>query len=128
MRRRFHPVRLLRRACPRCGARMFSGLFSMREDCPGCGLDFDRGQPGYFMGAVYLSYGFVIPLFAMFTVLAQRLFPRWSFFGYLLLAWGLCLPLVPWIWQYSRTLWVHFDQWLDPSRRGDETPESLIEE
>lgn len=100
----------------------------MREDCPGCGLDFDRGQPGYFMGAVYLSYGFVIPLFAMFTVLAQRLFPRWSFFGYLLLAWGLCLPLVPWIWQYSRTLWVHFDQWLDPSRRGDETPESLIEE
>lgn len=67
----------------------------MREDCPGCGLDFDRGQPGYFMGAVYLSYGFVIPLFAMLTVLAQWLFPRWSFFGHLLLAWGLCLPLVP---------------------------------
>lgn len=92
----------------------------MHETCPKCGLDFGRGQSGYFIGAVYLSYGFILPLIVILTVFAQWLFPRWSLFGHLLLAWGLCLLLVPWVWQYSRTLWVHFDQWLDPSRRGDE--------
>lgn len=98
---------------------MFYGLFSMHENCPRCGLDFDRGQPGYFTGAMYLGYGLAIPSILILMVIGQWFFPRWSLFGHLALAWGLCLLLVPWIWQYSRTLWIHFDQWLDPSQRDD---------
>jgi len=24
------------------------------------------------------------------------------------------VPLIPWIWQYSRVLWIHFDRYFDP--------------
>jgi hypothetical protein len=27
----------------------------------------------------------------------------------------ICVPLIPWIWQYSRVIWIHFDQYFDPS-------------
>jgi hypothetical protein len=92
----------------------------MYEVCPGCGLDFDRGQPGYFTGAMYVSYALAIPLIAILTLIEHLLIPSWSLFQLVLLAWAICLPLVPWIWQYSRAIWIHFDQWIDPeSADGD---------
>jgi hypothetical protein len=86
----------------------------MYEVCPECGLDFDRGQPGYFTGAMYVSYALAIPLIALLTLIEHLLIPSWSLFRLVLLAWAICLPLVPWIWQYSRAIWIHFDQWVDP--------------
>ena len=41
----------------------------MNEDCPVCGLDFDRGEPGYFTGAMYVSYALAIPLIALLTLI-----------------------------------------------------------
>ena len=26
----------------------------------------------------------------------------------------ICVPLVPWIWQYSRVIWIYFDRYFDP--------------
>jgi len=86
----------------------------MNERCPVCDLQFDRGQPGYFTGAMYLSYGMGIPLIALTTLVGYLLFPQWTLFKLVLLAWVLCLPLAPVIWQYSRVLWLHFDRWVDP--------------
>jgi hypothetical protein len=34
----------------------------------------------------------------------------------------LCLPLVPWIWQYSRVIWLYFDQYFDPE---EDAPEQI---
>jgi len=28
--------------------------------------------------------------------------------------------LIPWIWQYSRTIWIHFDQWIDPTGQDNQ--------
>jgi hypothetical protein len=86
----------------------------MNETCPVCSLRFDRGQPGYFTGAMYVSYALGIPLIALLTLLEHLFLPSWSLLRLVLLAWGLCIPLVPWVWQFSRVLWVHFDRAIDP--------------
>jgi uncharacterized protein (DUF983 family) len=106
---------MLRRRCPRCGeGRIFRAPLSMNERCPGCGLRFGRGEPGYFTGAMYVSYALSIPLILALTGLAYLLLPGWSLLRLVLLAWAIALPLIPWIWQYSRVVWIHFDQWADP--------------
>jgi uncharacterized protein (DUF983 family) len=114
MKHRLHPLTLLWRGCPRCGHPIFRRPLEMYEECPGCGLDFDRGQPGYFTGAMYVSYALAIPLIALLTWIEHLIMPDWSLFRLVLLAWALCIPLIPWVWQYSRTIWIHFDQWVDP--------------
>lgn len=103
---------VLRRLCPRCGeGRVFSGLLRMNEACPVCGLAFFREQ-GYFYGAMYFSYALGVAASAPVVVAG------------LLLAWPLatigwtsaaCLALVsPWLFQYSRVMWLWFDQTFDP--------------
>ncbi len=86
----------------------------MDERCPVCDLQFGRGEPGYFTGAMYFSYGLAIPLIALLTLIEWLLLPRWTLFQLVLLATGICVPLIPWIWQYSRVLWIHFDRYFDP--------------
>src|SRR4051794_29791740 len=88
---------ILGRRCPRCrdGA-IFRGPFSMNETCAECGLQFGRGEPGYFTGAMYVSYGLAIPLIALLTLVEYLLLPSWSLWQLVLLAWALCVPLIPW--------------------------------
>ena len=93
---------------------MFHSLWSMNERCPRCGLLFGRGEHGYFTGAMYFSYALAIPLIALLTLIAWFVFPQWTLLHLVLLATAICTPLIPWIWQYSRVLWIHFDQYFDP--------------
>jgi hypothetical protein len=86
----------------------------MNERCPVCGLVFGRGEPGYFTGAMYVSYALAIPLIALLTLIEYLLLPGWALWQLVLLAWALCVPLIPWVWQYSRVIWIHFDRYFDP--------------
>ncbi|MDR3636329.1 MAG: DUF983 domain-containing protein [Isosphaeraceae bacterium] len=106
---------MLRRRCPQCGVgRVFRSLWSMNEVCPECGLVFGRGQHGYFTGAMYFSYALAIPLIGLLTLIEWLFFPGWTLFQLVLSATAICVPLIPWVWQYSRVLWIHFDQYIDP--------------
>lgn len=106
---------ILRKRCPRCGqGSIFRSAFSMIESCPVCGLTYGRGDPGYFTGAMYVSYALAIPLVALLTLVGHLIWPRWTLLRLVLLAWVLCTPLIPWVWQYSRVLWIYFDQSIDP--------------
>lgn len=86
----------------------------MNVRCPVCGLLFGRGEHGYFTGAMYFSYALAIPLIALLTLIEWLFLPGWTLFRLVLLATALSAPLIPWIWQYSRVLWIHFDQYFDP--------------
>jgi uncharacterized protein (DUF983 family) len=106
---------ILNKRCPKCRrGRVFRSLWKMNENCPVCGLDFDRGDPGYFTGAMYASYAIAIPLLALVTLVLYLLLSSWSLFGLVMLASILCTPLVPWIWHYSRVMWIYFDRYFDP--------------
>ena len=58
----------------------------MNDDCPICALDFDRGEPGYFTGAMYVSYALVIPVIALLTLIEHLILPKWSLFRLVILA------------------------------------------
>ena len=57
-------------------------MWVMNENCPLCGLDFDRGEPGYFTGAMYVSYGMAIPLIALLTLIEYLFFRTGRCFGW----------------------------------------------
>jgi uncharacterized protein (DUF983 family) len=106
---------IIQRRCPRCReGQVFGSVWRMNENCPVCSLDYDRGEPGYFTGAMYASYALGIPLIALLTLVEYLFLRDWSLLSLVLLAWAICLPLVPWIWQYSRVLWIYFDRYFDP--------------
>jgi uncharacterized protein (DUF983 family) len=119
---------ILCKRCPRCrrGA-LFRALMVMREDCPACGLDLDRGDPGYFTGAMYVSYALAIPLIALLTLIAYLIVPSWSLFRLVVAASIICSPLIPWIWQYSRVIWIYFDQYFDPEEEAGKAPDQVSE-
>ena len=116
---------ILRKRCPRCRqGSIFQSHWVMNENCPSCGLDLDRGEPGYFTGAMYVSYALAIPLIALLTLVEYLIVRSWSVFRLVLLATIICLPLTPWIWQYSRVIWIYFDQYFDPEEKPGDTVDS----
>jgi MFS family permease len=86
----------------------------MNERCSHCGAIFGRGEPGYFLGAMYFSYGIGIVVITVFAGLLYLVFPSWRLWQLVAVAWLAFLPLVPITYRYSRVLWLHFDRAIDP--------------
>jgi uncharacterized protein (DUF983 family) len=103
---------IVKQRCPRClQGQVFATLFRMHEQCPVCGLRFER-EPGYFTGAMYLSYGVAIIATALVWLIMARLGRS---LGEVLLVTGPLLVLgCPWLFRYARVLWLHLDHALDP--------------
>ncbi len=84
----------------------------MHEFCPACGLKFER-EEGYFLGAMYISYGIALLLIAALAALLWY-FTRspidkaalWAFLAF--------LPFAPTLTLFSRVCWIHLDQSIDP--------------
>ncbi|HEV8337448.1 MAG TPA: DUF983 domain-containing protein [Candidatus Polarisedimenticolia bacterium] len=107
---------LLRQRCPGCRLEpIFRTRTAMPASCPRCGYVFER-EPGYFVGAMYFSYALAAPACALLTLALLRVFrgrpEYWAYGGALLL---LAL-LSPWLFRFSRILWIYFDHLLQ--RRG----------
>ena len=87
----------------------------MNRQCPECGLVFER-EPGYFMGALYISYPIAALVLGLLAFLFHLLMPTWDLGWMILFAMGVFLPFVPLVFRYSRTIWIHFDRWAWPTR------------
>ncbi len=84
----------------------------MYDRCPVCSLKFER-EPGYFLGAMYVSYGLTLaPM--LLLVLAFWLGAKWTYSSALLAAALVYLPFVPSVVRISRVVWIYIDQRLDP--------------
>lgn len=103
---------ILRLRCPRCReGRVFAGVFRMHAACPVCGLRYER-EPGYFLGAMYFSYALALAA----GLPACLLLDGW---GWPAVAVGAAVTgwialWVPVLWRYSRVIWLHLDQAVDP--------------
>jgi uncharacterized protein (DUF983 family) len=121
-------ARLLARAlllrCPRCGrARVLRSWFHLLERCPVCGLRFERGEEGYYLGAVLFNViaaelSFVVGLVAVILLTWPR--PPWN-----VMFWGgiglmILLPIL--FFPFSKTVWLAFDLIFRPSVPGDQAP------
>ncbi len=108
---------ICRHLCPRCRkGRIFRGWLAMHDTCPSCGLRFNRGEQGYFIGAMYVSYGISIPPVLVLVMILWRL-ARWSLTSAVLGAFIAYLPLVPFAVRFSRVIWIYLDRKFDPSER-----------
>jgi hypothetical protein len=78
-----------------------------------CGLRFER-EPGYFVGAMYVSYAIAVVLIT--ALWGVSLFaPDRSFEATLTIAVVLFLFFVPIVFRYSRIIWMHVDRTIDPT-------------
>ncbi|MEQ8762752.1 MAG: DUF983 domain-containing protein [Planctomycetota bacterium] len=103
---------ILTQRCPRClKGRVFCGLFKTHDTCPTCGLSYQR-EPGYFLGAMYFSYGFGVAIVAPIT---WYLIERDTDLTTIAIANATALILTsPLLFRYARILWLHFDQLFHP--------------
>jgi uncharacterized protein (DUF983 family) len=103
----------LRLRCPRCGAgKLYPKPFRMYEECPSCGLKFEREQ-GYFIGAMYINYAatiaiavpgfFLLDAFAGLTINQQL--ALWVPFA-------IVFPLA--FFHHARSLWLVMDYFFNP--------------
>lgn len=86
----------------------------MHLACPVCDLRFAR-EPGYFLGAMYISYGLAVPLMIAFFLLFWR-FTGWTFTTLMVASFVALLPFVPALTLLSRVLWIYLDQKIDPEK------------
>ena len=78
----------------------------MKERCTLCGHQFLR-EPGYFQGAMYLSYALGLVVLGVFATTALILLPSHSPGWALAISVPIFLVLVPALFRYSRVLWMH---------------------
>ena len=86
----------------------------MWERCPNCGLKFEREQ-GYFLGAMYISYGLALITIVAFALLLWAA-TAWSMQKVSVWAILLFLPLAPTLTLFSRVLWIYSDRAIDPDK------------
>jgi len=101
----------LTRRCARCGSgHLFKHYFTMVDDCPRCGLHFER-EPGYFAGALALNIMAVGALFAVvFVALLAVTIPDVPVVELLIVL----VPIAgfgPFVfYPFSKTIWVAIDR------------------
>jgi uncharacterized protein (DUF983 family) len=104
--------------CPRCKqGRIFPGTLLgaiglMNASCSVCGLPFLR-EAGYFLGAMYVSYGLgVLTILPVGMVLAIVL--EWPMIVVIPLVILQTVLFMPLFLRFSRIIWLHVDQAIDP--------------
>jgi uncharacterized protein (DUF983 family) len=93
---------------------IFRGFPKMHECCPACGLKFER-EEGYFLGAMYISYGLALVTIVGLALLLW-IVTKWSLQKVTVWAILLFLPLAPTLTLFSRVLWIYLDWVIDPER------------
>ena len=111
-------VAMLRLRCPRClEGKVWRGFISMNAACPICGLVFER-EPGYFTGAMVVSYLIAVPVLGA-IVIGLMTIGGLDAVAALIIGDVAYLALVPFIFRYSRVVWLHFDWRMDPDHTRD---------
>jgi len=110
-------IAILRQACPRCQeGRPFRDLMTMSAACPACGLVFER-EPGYFVGAMYVSYALAIPAYLLIVGLLRLLLPEVPDLAVLAAGVPIICLCAPLLFRYSRIIWMHLDRTIDPGEK-----------
>ncbi|MFA5884583.1 MAG: DUF983 domain-containing protein [Acidimicrobiia bacterium] len=96
--------------CPRCGSgHLFKRYFTMRADCPRCGLHFER-EEGYWVGALAVNIALVFAIFTVAFVLILAFTIPDVPVGPILMVLVPVMVLGPVLfYPFSKTLWMFID-------------------
>jgi uncharacterized protein (DUF983 family) len=110
---------LLLQRCPRCcEGHIYERGMKINQRCPVCDLLFER-EPGYFLGAMYISYAIATAFLLTMLLIGNWFFPEIDMGWMVLICAALFVPFVPIVTRYSRVLWIYFDRWAWPARPGE---------
>jgi len=102
--------------CPRClegdiyankSSYDLKNITNMKHSCDKCDLDFER-EPGYYYGAMYVSYALTIAMAVALFVAYFVLFPTFNSVTYIVALTIMLLVLAPWTFRTSRVIWLNF--------------------
>lgn len=103
--------------CPNCSKGLVFeksvGVFKMPvmyEKCEKCSYQFDR-EPGYFLGAMYISYGFAVLQAIIAFVVTFYFFPELSTFWQVFIIIFVLLAFAKKNYKISRILYIHIFPW-----------------
>lgn len=105
---------ILNARCPQCReGNMFKHKWwqllkfsEFYQHCPCCNLRFDR-EPGFFHGAMYISYAMVVAMVTTIWVTLYFIFnnPSFEFYIYTIVFFN--IVLLPILFRYSRVLYIY---------------------
>lgn len=107
-------ISIVEQRCPSCRkGKMFVGnpynlktFNKMHHKCSNCGSSFEL-EPGFYMGAMYVSYAIQIVIFALVFISTKILYPEASIIWYASSIIGTVLLLFPLTFRLSRAIWLH---------------------
>ncbi|WP_417589393.1 DUF983 domain-containing protein [Owenweeksia hongkongensis] len=111
--------------CPRCHqGEVFKSkssynlprMFDMHEQCSNCELRYEF-EPGFFYGAMYVSYGLTVALGVATYVLMQMFFEA-SVAQIILVLVGVLIVGSPLVLRLSRIIWMNLFIKYEPEKRG----------
>ena len=113
--------RALRLRCPHCGGRpIFLSWARLVPNCPVCGLDLERGEQGYWVGAYFFNLLAVETIFAVWVagfLLWTWPSPPWLLFQFVTIALMIASPFL--CFPFSKTLFLAFDLLVRPPTETD---------
>lgn len=91
---------------------MISHFSEMNQTCPHCGVSF-QPEPGFYFGALYVSYAFTVALFVA-VWLALYVLVKPADWVYLVCIAGSAIISSPFSFRASRVLWLYWFGGLQP--------------
>lgn len=105
---------ILQMKCPQCqkGDFFVSNPYDIKNagktylNCPNCDLDFRR-EPGFYFGALYVSYGMGVALFVTIYLSFILFLPQLSVWWPIVFISISSLVLGPYMYALSKVIWIH---------------------
>jgi uncharacterized protein (DUF983 family) len=112
--RRSHLAAMLLGKCPRCrDGQMFKysavnllHFSDMNAECPCCGIRL-QPEPGFYQGAMYVSYGFTVMIIGLISAILYYLAGHPSESVYISSVIAVIVLLAPFNYRYSRILYLY---------------------
>lgn len=105
---------IFKRKCPACqeGDFFISKPYDLKntgkihDTCSNCNESFSK-EPGFYYGAMYVSYGLGVAMFVAVFILTYLLYPNPTTFIYILMI-GIAMVLLgPFIYELSKIIWAN---------------------
>lgn len=107
--------------CPHCGgAGIFASLFELKKTCPRCGMQLDRGESDYFLGA-YLFNLIAVELI-LFFVVCGFVYLSWPDPNWDLITWVTAVLMLTGCmlcYPFSKTTWLAVDLMMRPMTKEE---------
>lgn len=116
---------IIKMKCPQCHEGDFfkskpydiKNAGKIYESCSKCGLKYEK-EPGFYYGAMYVSYGLQVIVFIFFYTLFSLFFPNFSIGWQIVIIILASLIVSPYVYALSKIIWINLFISYGKEKRG----------